>query len=48
MPRISIVVPVHNVEKYLEQNNIKGFDVMFLTHAHDDHVNGAVKHLKSV
>jgi len=29
---------VHNVEKYLEQNNIKGFDVMFLTHAHDDHL----------
>ena len=29
---------VNNVIKYLEANNIDGFDVMFLTHAHDDHI----------
>ena len=26
------------VEKYLQANNIDHFDVMFLTHAHDDHI----------
>lgn len=26
------------VKKYLEANNIDHFDVMFLTHAHDDHI----------
>lgn len=28
----------HNVIKYLEENDIDGFDIMFLTHAHDDHI----------
>lgn len=27
-----------SVVKYLEQNDIDGFDIMFLTHAHDDHI----------
>ena len=27
-----------SVLKYLEQNDIDGFDIMFLTHAHDDHI----------
>ncbi len=29
---------VNNVIKYLEENDIDGFDIMFLTHAHDDHL----------
>lgn len=29
---------VNNVIKYLEANDIDGFDIMFLTHAHDDHI----------
>jgi len=29
---------VDTVEAYLAQNDIDGFDVMFLTHAHDDHL----------
>lgn len=29
---------VNSVMKYMEQNDIDGFDIMFLTHAHDDHL----------
>lgn len=29
---------VNTVIKYMEDNGIDGFDVMFLTHAHDDHI----------
>lgn len=29
---------VNNVIKYMEANDIDGFDIMLLTHAHDDHI----------